>query len=82
MHFFAVTFNAPFIMQGVKTGASYCDICNENCNKKQWIEEQNTEFLFKAYKNDTGGRRDSELRGQEIKIEETWLNTYKETQQL
>jgi hypothetical protein len=33
--------------------------------------EQSLNFLFKVYKNEKGERRDSELRGQEIKIEET-----------
>jgi ribosomal protein S6E (S10) len=37
--------------------------------------EQNLTFLFKVYKNENGERRDSEVRGQEIKIEGTRLNT-------
>jgi hypothetical protein len=53
----------------------YCDIYEENCNIKQWITEQNIKFLFKVYKCDRGGGRDSEARGQEFRIQQTQLNT-------
>jgi len=55
----------------VNTGDSYCDIYKENCKIKQQITEQNIKFLFKVCKYDRGDRRDSEVRGQEIKTEVT-----------
>lgn len=53
-------------------------LTTKNCNIKQWIKEQNTKFTFKVYKYDRGDRRDSEVRGQEFKIQETQLNTKRE----
>jgi hypothetical protein len=44
---------------------------------KQYITEKNIKVLFKAYENEKGDRRDSELKGLEIKIKEMWLNIYK-----